>query len=88
MKNRAELLAIVEEASEGSEENYDQKMMIYLVSAAKASGVDLTDKDTVGTFIDSLKALITRDKSSLMAALRKYSKKDAKQLSKLALKAD
>ena len=84
MKNRKELLALVEEAEEGVD--YDPKMMIYLVSAAKADGVDLTDKDSVGSFIDSLKALITRDKSSLMAALRKYSKKDAKQLSKLAMK--
>lgn len=85
MKNRRELLAIVAESE--SEEDYDPKMMIYIVAAAKESGVDLTDRDSVGVFLDSLKALITRDKSSLMAALRKYAKKDSKQLSKLALKA-
>lgn len=86
MKNRDRLLQIIAEA-DGSDEDYDPKMMIYIVAAAKESGVDLSDKESVGAFLDSLKALITRDKASLMAALRKYAKKDAKQLGKLALKA-
>jgi len=91
MKNREELLKIVEEseASASSEgDDYSTKMMLYIVAAAKAAGVDLADKDTVASFVDSLKALITRDKAQLTAALRKYAKKDAKTLSKLAMKAD
>lgn len=86
--NRARLEAIINEADEGSADaEYDPKMMLFLVAAAKESGVDLSDKDSLGAFVDSLKALITRDKAQLLAALRKYSKKDVKALSKLAMKA-
>lgn len=85
--DRKRLEAIINEADDSGGEDYDPKMMLFLVAAAKESGVDLADKESLSGFVDSLKALITRDKAQLTAALRKYARKDVKQLSKMAMKA-
>lgn len=83
------LRAMINEMDDSEEEaeSPDPKMMMFLVAAAKSAGVDLSDKSTVSAFIDQLKALVTRDKSTLMKAMRMYKSRDAKSLSKLANKA-
>lgn len=83
------LRALINESDDSDEgaESPDPKMMMFLVAAAKSAGVDLGDKSTVSGFIDQLKALVTRDKSTLMAAMRKYKSRDLKGLSKLANRA-
>lgn len=82
--DRAALLAIVEEGGT----DVASGLMLHLAAAAKADGVDMSDKDSISAFIDQLKAFVTRDKAVLMKALRKYGSKTGAQVGKLALKAE
>jgi hypothetical protein len=71
---------VVEEGSDPSE-----KLLKHLAVAAVQMNVDIGDKDAVDAFLDQIKALVTSDKTALLAKLRKSAGKDPKALAKKAL---
>lgn len=66
---------------------YSDEMMLHLVAAAKADGVDASDLDSLAGFLSKIKDLVTKDKPLLVKYMKKMSSKDTKAVAKKAMTA-
>jgi hypothetical protein len=65
-----------------------QKIILHLVAAAKSEGVELSDKDSLNAFLDTVKSLVTSNKSELLKMMRTMANKDIKAINKKAARSE